>query len=71
MIFSIFSGKREHIYDVVLLIGLKLTKFWETLVYITMFYIIFSFTHVIPKHYHLFVAHLAHVECVCVFVGHV
>lgn len=42
-------SKREHIYDVVLLIGLKLTKFWESLICITMFYIIFSFTHVIPN----------------------
>lgn len=42
-------SKREHIYEVVLLIGLKLTKFWESLVCIIMLYIIFSFTHVIPN----------------------
>jgi len=33
-------SKREYIHDVVLLTGLKITKFWEKLVYITIFYII-------------------------------
>lgn len=41
-------SKREH-YGVVLLTGLKLAKFGETLLYITICYIIFSFTHVVPN----------------------
>jgi len=33
-------SKREYIHDVVVLTGLKITKFCEKLVYITIFYII-------------------------------